>query len=262
MDPHRDILDERESLRRPFIFSLTLHTGTIVLLALLGVSNLAKRDLWGSPNAMSGGSVGVSSVKSLPFLDRSGPTNRLAGNSESQVPQPVTKPEKTKAAQKEPEDAIPLKSKNARKNQRDSFRNPRPNPEQLADNQLTSRTAPAAASPLYAPSPGAGNVGVGSGAPFGNIFGGYAMLVRDRVAQKWRTDQLDPRIRELPTAIVTFEILRNGQVRNIHVAQPSGNLILDISAQRAVTEAAPFDPLPAAYSGSSASIEFWFTLKR
>ena len=105
-------------------------------------------------------------------------------------------------------------------------------------------------------------VGVGSGAPFGNIFGAYAMLVRDRVAQKWHTDQLDARIRTLPTAIVTFEIQRNGQVRNVRVAQSSGNVVLDYSAQRAVAEASPFDALPAAYSGSSATIEFWFTLKR
>jgi protein TonB len=263
MDGHREILDERESLRRPFLQSLTLHAGTVGLIVLLGLSRLAKREPWGSPDSMGGGAVGVTSVKSLPFLDRSGPTNRLAGQSESQVPQPVSKPEpKSKAAQKESEAAIALKSKNARKSTRDTFRNPRANPEPLADNQLTSRTAPAAASPLFAPAPGAGNVGVGSGAPFGNIFGAYAILVRDRVAQKWRTDQLDPRIRTLPTAIITFEIQRDGQVRNVRVAQSSGNPILDYSAQRAVTEAAPFDPLPAAYSGSSATIEFWFTLKR
>ncbi len=263
MDGHREILDERESLRRPFVESVALHTGTVALIVLLGYSSFAKRESWGSPDSMGGGAVGVTSVKSLPFLDRSGPTNRLAGQSESQVPEPVTKPQpKPKAAPKEPEDSIALKSKNVRKNARDTYRNPRANPEPQADNQLTSRIAPAAGSPLFAPSPGAGNVGVGTGAPFGNIFGAYAILVRDRVAQKWRTDQLDPRIRTLPTAIITFEILRNGQVRNISVAQSSGNVVLNYSAQRAVTEAAPFDPLPAAYSGSSATIEFWFTLKR
>ena len=263
MNGHRDILEERESLRGPFLLSLAFHVTCVTMLALLGISRFAERQLWGSPNAMGGGAVGVSSVKSLPLPDRSGPTNRLAGNSESQVPQPLTElKSKSRPAPKEPEDAIPLKSRNAGKNQRDSFRNPRAKPEPLADNQLTSRIAPAAASPLYAPSPGAGNVGVGSGAPFGNIFGGYAMLVRDRVAQKWHTDQLDSHIRTLPTAIITFDILRNGQVRNVRVAQSSGNYILDISAQRAVTDAAPFDPLPAAYSGSSASVEFLFTLKR
>ena len=34
------------------------------------------------------------------------------------------------------------------------------------------------------------------------------------------------------------------------------------AAQRAITEASPFEPLPAGYDGSSATIEFWFQLKR
>ena len=119
-----------------------------------------------------------------------------------------------------------------------------------------------ASSPLYAPAPGSGGVGVGEGTPFGTRFGAYAALIRDRVAQKWRTEQVDARIRSLPSAIVTFDIQRGGQVRNVRVVQSSGNVALDYSAQRAVMEAAPFEPLPAAYSGSSATIEFWFTLKR
>ena len=263
MDAHREILDERESLRRPFMESVALHAGTVALIVLLGLTHLANRQSWGSPDSMGGGSVGVTSVKALPFMNRSGPTNRVASDTESQVPEPLTTPaQKSKPAPKEPDDAIALKSKHIRKNARDFYRNPRAHPEPLSDNQLTSRTGPAAASPLFAPAPGAGNVGVGSGAPFGNIFGAYAMLVRDRVAQKWHTDTLDPRIRTLPTAIVTFEIQRNGQVRNVRVAQSSGNMVLDYSAQRAVAEASPFDALPAAYSGSSATIEFWFTLKR
>jgi periplasmic protein TonB len=61
---------------------------------------------------------------------------------------------------------------------------------------------------------------------------------------------------------VTFDIQRNGQVSNVRVAQTSGNVAMDNSARRAVMEASPLEPLPAAYSGSSASIEFWFTLKR
>ena len=46
------------------------------------------------------------------------------------------------------------------------------------------------------------------------------------------------------------------------MVQSSGSVALDYSAQRAITEAAPFEPLPAAYDGSSATIEFWFQLKR
>jgi len=264
MDGFRDILDARESLRRPLLGSLSLHAGVAVLIAVLGVANFAKREQWGDPNSKGGGAVGVTAVKSIPIAGHEGPMNRVANDSKSQVPEPLTKPEtKTKAAEREQEDAIPLKSKRARKNTAsDSYRNPRSKPEPQFENQLTSRVGQAASSPLYAPAPGSGGVGVGDGTPFGSRFGAYAALIRDRVAQKWRTDQVDARIRTLPSAIVTFDIQRNGQVRNVRVAQSSGNVSLDYSAQRAVMEAAPFEPLPAAYSGSSATIEFWFTLKR
>jgi protein TonB len=190
--------------------------------------------------------------------------NRVANDSKSQVPEPITKPErKPKAAEKEQEDALPLKSKPPQKSSSDdSYRNPRTKPSPQSDNQLTSRVGQAASSPLYAPAPGSGGVGVGDGTPFGSRFGAYAALIRDRVAQKWHTEQLDARIRSLPAAIVTFDIQRNGQTTNVRVVQSSGNVTLDYSAQRAVMDASPFEPLPAAYSGSSATIEFWFSLKR
>lgn len=265
MDGFRDILETRESLRRPLMGSLGLHAGAALLIAVLGVANFAKHEPWGDPNARGGGAVGVTAVKSIPIAGHEGPVNRVANDSKSQVPEPVTKPEpKTRAAEREAEDAIPLKSRHPKRSSAaDTYRNPRTNPSPLSDNQLTSRVGQSASSQLFAPSPGSGGVGVGNGTPFGVRFGAYAALIQDRVASKWRTDQVDARIRSLPTpAIVTFDIQRNGQVRNVRVAQSSGNVALDYSAQRAVMEAAPFEPLPAAYSGSSATIEFWFTLKR
>jgi protein TonB len=264
MDDYRDILDARESLRRPLMGSLALHAGAVVMIAVLGVANFAKREQWGDPNSKGGGAVGVTVVKSIPITGHEGPMNRVANDSKSQVPEPLTKPEpKTRTAEKEPEDALPLKSKRSKKSSSDdSYRNPRTNPSPQSDNQLTSRVGQAASSPLYAPAPGSGGVGVGDGTPFGSRFGAYAALIRDRVAQKWHTEQVDARLRTLPAAVVTFDIERNGQVRNVKVVQSSGNVSLDYSAQRAVMEASPFEPLPAAYSGSSATIEFWFSLKR
>jgi protein TonB len=264
MDGFREILDARESLRRPLVGSLGLHAGLAALIAVLGVANFAKREQWGDPNSRGGGAIGVTVVKSIPITGHEGPMNRVANDSKSQVPEPITKPErKPKAAEKEQEDALPLKSKHPQKSSSDdSYRNPRTKPSPQSDNQLTSRVGQAASSPLYAPAPGSGGVGVGDGTPFGSRFGAYAALIRDRVAQKWHTEQLDARIRSLPAAIVTFDIQRNGQTTNVRVVQSSGNVTLDYSAQRAVMDASPFEPLPAAYSGSSATIEFWFSLKR
>jgi protein TonB len=82
------------------------------------------------------------------------------------------------------------------------------------------------------------------------------------VAQKWRTDDVDPRVQTAPPVIVTFDILNSGQIRNVRILQASGNRVLDYSAQRAVYDAAPFPPLPQGFERDTAQIEFWFQLKR
>jgi len=61
---------------------------------------------------------------------------------------------------------------------------------------------------------------------------------------------------------VTFTIRRDGVISSVRIAQTSGNLTLDYSAQRAIADAAPFPPLPAGYDKNDVSIEFWFELKR
>jgi hypothetical protein len=124
----------------------------------------------------------VTAVKSIPIQGHEGPTNRVASDTESRVPEPITKPEKrTKAAEREDENAIPLKSKHKPKSSSiDTYRNPRAKQDAQSDNQLTSRVGQSASSPLFAPAPGSGGVGVGDGTPFGSRFGAYAALIRDR----------------------------------------------------------------------------------
>lgn len=103
---------------------------------------------------------------------------------------------------------------------------------------------------------------MGTGSPFGGRYGYYEQILRDRVAKKWRTDDVDPRLQTAPLVIVTFEILRSGSIRNMRFLQRSGYPTLDYSAQRAIAEASPFPPLPAGFERDSAIIEFWFELKR
>src|SRR6185503_5681420 len=107
-----------------------------------------------------------------------------------------------------------------------------------------------------------GGIGVGRGSPFGDCFGYYIDLLRQEVAQRWRTSDVDPPVRPAPPAILTFYIRRDGTVHDVRVVHTSGNLALDLSAQRAIADAAPFPPLPNGFSGNEVSIEFWFELKR
>jgi protein TonB len=62
--------------------------------------------------------------------------------------------------------------------------------------------------------------------------------------------------------VITFDILRDGSVKNPQIAQRSGNSTLDYSALRAVMDAGPFPPLPPNYSGSSTNVELRFQLQQ
>ena len=83
--------------------------------------------------------------------------------------------------------------------------------------------------------PGAGGVGIGNNNPLGQQFGAYAKLIIDQVGRHWQTTTLNPRIQTAPVVVVTFTINRDGSVpqNSIKIAQTSGILEVDISAQRA-----------------------------
>lgn len=259
-----DILDEQEQLRRPLLESIVLHAGLVASIFVFSWVNNRVRETWGDPNPGGGpGSVAINVVNKVPLPSRSGALNPLANDSDFTVPSP---PPKAKAQEKAPPpepDAVPIPSRNAPKkptymssSRRETFRAQPDRP-----NQLYSSAGQALVSPMVGQT-GSGNVGLGIASPFGNRFGNYVAILKQKVAENWRTGDVDARIRSAPPAIVTFVILRDGSVRDVRVAQRSGNTALDYSAQRAIYDASPFPHLPDQYSGSEARIEFWFELKR
>lgn len=148
----------------------------------------------------------------------------------------------------------------------------RPAPEKKA---TISRPEPNALSnaPEAAPESGAGTSGgasgvrIGVGGPpggggaggggFGGAGGGfgagnfpytyYIQGIMDRVSASWFTSLVDPGVSGSFQTTVLFKILRNGQIADLKVEQPSGISSLDLSALRAVQTAAPFPPLPGEY---------------
>jgi protein TonB len=257
MQPHADILDQRESLGGPFVQSVLLHAAIAGALIVSSISFQHSRQVWGSANTSAGTAVAVNSVKTIPLPSRAGKINPVANDTESQVPQ-APKPEPKKQVKVPDEDAVPLKSRLAKKQPRPEAPQ-RYRSEPPVQNQVFSHEAPAAVSPLFE-KPGSGGAGVGVNNAFGNQFGAYADLVVQRVTQKWQTSGLAGL--HLPMAVITFDISRDGSVKNPQIAQHSGNSTLDYSALRAVTDAGPFPPLPANYSGSSTSVELRFQLQR
>lgn len=259
-----DILDERESLRNPLLGSLALHLAVAAVVAATPlISGFGKREPWGDANSGGPGSLSINVVNKIPLPARSGQTNPLANDTESMVPAAPPKPKPERKAPEPAPDAIPLQSKNAPRKpapQTASANKWRAEQRDLP-NQMYSQQGSGLVSPMVGQT-GSGGVGFGIGSPFGRRFGNYAGILREAVARKWNTGDVDPRIRTAPAVIVTFTIRRDGGVRDVRIQQRSGIPLLDTSAQRAIYDAAPFPPLPAEYEGSEATIEFWFQLSR
>jgi periplasmic protein TonB len=271
MPSHASILDEREALKRPFYGSVVLHTALVVtLVAGNWIQSRRKPVSWGDINGGGPGSVAVNVVNRIPLPTESGAPNPVATDTQSRVPEPqsqVKTPPKA-AAQAPPKDlnSIPISSRNALKKASQSASAPNKFRDAQKDqsNQLYSRSGQRMVAPDMVAMAGSGDVSFGNNSAFGTQFGPYAGIVKNKVAQNWRTGQLTLRTRSAAPVVVTFTIRRNGSTpeNSVKVRQTSGNQELDLSAQRAILEAAPFPPLPAQFSGSSVDVEFWFTLKQ
>lgn len=265
MAARHDILDRRESLRNPLLGSMVLHAAvfaTAVVYHLLPVAQVIR---WGDPYSLGGAAIAVTPVSKIPLPPRAGRVNPLANDTESQVPAPPPEKAQTREAPKEEPEAIAIQSRKTpkpaptrRRRQQSTSR-----PTEDRPNQLYNPGGAAANSPMFgSTSGGGGGVGVGAGNPFGDRFGYYVELLRQRVASAWNTGQVDPRLQSAPPVIVTFDIQRDGSIRDLRFFQRSGHPTLDYSAQRAILDASPFPPLPAGFERNVARIEFWFQLNR
>lgn len=264
MTARHDILDRSDSLQKPFLLSAGVHAAFFALAAGYGLMPLAEVIQWGDPNSLGGGSVTITPVSKIPVVPRSGRVNPVANDTESRVPAapPEVKPQPRQQVKEEPEEAIAIQSRTPARSARE--RRQRANPSRASvprENQLYSSSGAAAVTEMFGTT-GGGGVGVGTGNPFGNRFGWYVNILREKVARTWNTGQVDPRLQTAPVVVVTFEIRRDGSVGDVRFLQRSGVATLDYSCQRAVVEAAPFPPLPPAFERDVARIEFWFELKR
>ena len=256
---HPDILDQPEPLNRAFLAALTLHVTLIVGMGIYGWVS-SHHESFGAPDA-GGGAIGIEAVKSIPLL-HSGQQNPVANDTESQVLQQPSKPIEREKQEKVSPNAVALKMKKRLPayvaSEHQKFRNFK----EIDQNQVFAKQAPQVSNPLFSAMPGSGRIGTGANTTLGNHFPGYAQQIQQLVAQKWHTNDVDARVQTAPLVIASFELLRDGRIRNLHVVQASGISALDYSVQRAILEASPFPPIPPGFDRDSARVEFTFELKR
>ena len=261
MAPHPDILDDRESLRNQYVASILFHAGVFAILAGWGAySNANKIVLGATVTGYGTNSVSVDTVRALPLPQRSGHVNPVANDTENRVPQHAVQKPQPQTRQPEPKDAIRLPSRVPEKPENKNYALQKYRPQPLRENQVTGSTAPAAVSPMIQKAGTSAGVGISPNSITGTMFGGYAQALMEAVARHWNTGGLIGV--QAPMAIVNVDIMRNGSIRNPQLAQRSGNATLDYSALRAVSDAAPFPPLPQEYNGSYLNIDFRFQLQR
>jgi len=102
---------------------------------------------------------------------------------------------------------------------------------------------------------GGGGGGLGAGS-FPYAY--YVQTLRDRISGSWYRSLVSPGLRGSHVTTVYFRISRRGMVDRLEVEKSSGVSALDLSARRAVENAAPFPPLPDDFPYSHLVVHFEF----
>ena len=254
-----DIYSEHAGLGRPLAWSAGLHVAFAVFVVLYTVFIPGFRGQgWGS--GMGGDTMSATLVSFVPLPANPEQTNNVLATESKGLSQAQPKVE-----EKEPE-AIPIPGKNAKiKPTPRTATQHKPQPEPEESNQIPYGEGGPVSGPYGMFNAGGAKGGfgfTGGGGDFGSRFSWYVQIVQRKVSENWLKYEVDPRITEANRAYVTFDIARDGHPSNIQIEQSSGVPSLDISAMRAIQRIDTFGPLPAEYTGSKVSVEFWFDYKR
>lgn len=101
--------------------------------------------------------------------------------------------------------------------------------------------------------------GSGPGGPGGYFPHAYYVdLLRSRISSSWYSSLVAPGLKGKYVTGVYFIVRRDGEISDLRVERSSGIISLDLSARRAIENAAPFAPLPADFSSQYLIVHFEF----
>lgn len=251
------------SLRRFLVYSLFLH-GAIAAAMLVSIVFHFQGNRWGDVGGGSEGEVKVNLVGSIGL-----PMPKPPDVTDSKTFDPTDSIYKTQPQPKPPEPPkqeikIPAWKEKPKPVQHPSrvFDNPTPAADNAVAQNGGKMNLPTGTSNVAgAPNPGVNIQGQGGG-DFAARYGWYIDAVRRRISQNWMQSTIDPAVRAAHSArcTMTFTINRDGTVKDIRLAQTSGNYSMDTSAQRALLSSSPMPALPSDYSGSFVNVTFDFDL--
>lgn len=101
--------------------------------------------------------------------------------------------------------------------------------------------------------------GYGSGSAGGYFpYAYYVDLLRNRISSSWYNSLVAPGLKGKYVASVYFVVRRNGEISDLRLENSSGIASLDLSARRAIENAAPFAPLPPDFTSQYLVVHFEF----
>ena len=257
MGPYGGTQREDQSLRQFLIYSIIMHASLAVVIIVSAFIQF-RDNRWGGVGGDLGGtkvnlvsSAGIPMPKETVVTESKAvdPTKGLYKEEPPKPPEPKT--DATKIPKFEKEKPLPP-SRPSR-----TLENKKPPP----DNAVPYGKGGNPDLPTgYSPTPGGGSSGVsvqGQGSTdFSTRYGWYIAAAKRRVAPNWNLLFLDPAARNsrMLHCVISFTILRDGTVKNLRVAQPSGNSSWDTAGLRAIQSSSPFPPLPSDWTAPEVSV--------
>jgi protein TonB len=250
-----DLFNEREDWKKPVAVSAGLHGLFAVLLIVASYASGARGATWGGDS--TGVSVNANLVSSIPLPHPQEATqNILANESKGQ-----TQSTPQERAPEKP-DAIPI-PENPPKHRIDrtpvtpTRDKPQPTPVPQ-DNRVPFGQGGPVSGPFanFTTTNAKGGISA-QGGDFGSRFAWYVQAISNKISSNWYQIEIGPNVGQ-HRVYITFDIQRDGTPTNVRIEQSSGVPALDQSTIRAVQRIDTFGSLPAGYSGSKVSVEFWF----
>lgn len=175
------------------------------------------------------------------------------------APPPQEKPKPNPPAQPDPNTFVEKKKapppKRPQLPEDRPLRNP-PKPPEAQPGDVVRTPDPGSGGRASPAAGGGGGQGTGVGVEMGSgrglegeIDSAYVRLVEQRVGSNWLRTSLGELGRPVQS-IITFEVARNGRIRNIRLEKTSGIRSVDLAAERAVLASDPLPPLPLEFRGS------------
>ena len=107
------------------------------------------------------------------------------------------------------------------------------------------------------PVPAAGSTKISAGKVVADY---YLTMLQGKITRNWKQPSARFTGGDVPTARVSFTVMRSGDITDLKVSRSSGWSTVDQSAVQAVRSSAPFAELPGTYLGDRLDVTIDFTM--